>query len=216
MYNEYTSKLTYKNLLFNIPKELLALRDGYREEGIPTILTDSLNELLLTCKIKNPKNILELGTATGCSAIAMLLNVENAKLVTIEKMESSRNKALENFKKFNFSDRVTSILGDSVETVMKIAEKFDFIFLDCNKASYVTLYPLLKDLLNDNGVLFVDNILFRGYVSGEVESDKAHRTLVKKIDDFNQLIANDKDMLTCFFDVGDGICVSIKKGKNNE
>ena len=75
---------------------------------------------------------------------------------------------------------------------------------------------LLKDLLNDNGVLFVDNILFRGYVSGEVESDKAHRTLVKKIDDFNQLIANDKDMLTCFFDVGDGICVSIKKGKNNE
>jgi predicted O-methyltransferase YrrM len=58
--------------------------------------------------------------------------------------------------------------------------------------------------------------LFRGYVSGEVESDKPHRTLVKKIDNFNQLIANDKDMITCFFDVGDGICVSVKKGKTNE
>lgn len=216
MYNEYTSKLTFKNLQFNIPNELLKLRDEYREEGVPTILVESLNELLLMVSVKNPKNILELGTATGCSGIAMLSVNKTAKLVTVEKFEEVRFKAIENFKKFGVYDRVTSILGDSVETVMKIAEKFDFIFLDCNKASYVTLYPLLKDLLNDGGVLFVDNVLFRGYVSGEVESDAKHKTLVKKIDDFNQLIANDKDMVTCFFDVGDGISVSVKKGKTNE
>jgi predicted O-methyltransferase YrrM len=216
MFNEYTSSLTYKNLKFNIPKELLSLRNDYRETGVPTILEESLNELILMVSMKQPKNILELGTATGCSAIAMLLNAVNAKLVTIEKFEEVRNKAINNFRKFGVYDRVNSILGDSVETVMKIAEKFDFIFLDCNKASYATLYPLLKDLLNDGGVLFVDNVLFRGYVSGEVESDKPHRTLVKKIDNFNQLIANDKDMITCFFDVGDGICVSVKKGKTNE
>ena len=216
MFNEYTSSLTYKNLKFNIPKELLSLRNDYRETGVPTILEESLNELILMVSMKQPKNILELGTATGCSAIAMLLNAKSAKLVTIEKFEDVRNKAINNFRKFGVYDRVNSILGDSVETVMKIAEKFDFIFLDCNKASYATLYPLLKDLLNDGGVLFVDNVLFRGYVSGEVESDKPHRTLVKKIDNFNQLIANDKDMITCFFDVGDGICVSVKKGKTNE
>ncbi|MBQ9782627.1 MAG: O-methyltransferase [Clostridia bacterium] len=216
MFNEYTSSLTYKNLQFNIPKELLSLRNEYRETGVPTILEESLNELLLMVSIKQPKNILELGTATGCSGIAMLLNAKNAKLVTIEKFEDVRNKAINNFRKFGVYDRVNSVLGDSVETVMKIAEKFDFIFLDCNKASYVTLYPLLKDLLSDGGVLFVDNVLFRGYVSGEVESDKAHKTLVKKIDSFNQLISSDKDMITCFFDVGDGICVSVKKGKTNE
>ncbi len=211
MHNEYTSKLTFQNLLQNVPKELLALRDGYREEGIPTILVDSLNELLLSVASKNPKNILELGTATGCSGIAMLLTCKNAKLVTIEKLETSREKALENFKKFGVSDRVTSILGDSIETVIKIAEKFDFIFLDCNKASYKLLYPLLKDLLNDGGVLFADNVLFRGYVSGENEVTKEHRTLVKKIDEFNKLIASDTDMITCFFDVGDGIAISVKK-----
>ncbi len=216
MFNEYTSSLTYKNLKFNIPKELLSLRNDYRETGVPTILEESLNELILMVTMKQPKNILELGTATGCSAIAMFLNAVNAKLVPIEKFEEVRNKAINNFRKFGVYDRVNSILGDSVETVMKIAEKFDFIFLDCNKASYATLYPLLKDLLNDGGVLFVDNVLFRGYVSGEVESDKPHKTLVKKIDNFNQLIANDKDMITCFFDVGDGICVSVKKGKTNE
>ncbi len=216
MYNEYTSNLTFNNLQFNIPKELLMLRDEYRENGVPTILVESLNELLLMVSIKKPKNILELGTATGCSGIAMLLTDKNAKLVTIEKFEEVRNKAVENFKKFNVYDRVTSVLGDSVETVMKIAEKFDFIFLDCNKASYVTLYPLLKDLLNDGGVLFADNVLFRGYVSGEVETTKQHKSMVQKIDSFNQLVANDKDMITCFFDVGDGICVSVKKGKTNE
>lgn len=211
MHNEYTSKLTTQNLLQNIPIELLQLRDGYREEGIPTILVDSLNELLLSVATKNPKNILELGTATGCSGIAMLLTCKNAKLVTIEKMEVSRQKALENFKKFGVSDRVTSILGDSVETVIKIAEKFDFIFLDCNKASYKLLYPLLKDLLNKGGVLFADNVLFRGYVSGEKPVTKEHRTLVQKIDEFNKLIASDTDMITCFFDVGDGIAISVKK-----
>ncbi len=216
MYNEYTSKLNFKNLQFNIPKELLKIRDEYREEGVPTILVESLNELLLTVSATKPKNILELGTATGCSGIAMLHVCKEAKLVTIEKFEEVRNKAVENFKKFGVYDRVTSILGDSVETVMKIAEKFDFIFLDCNKASYITLYPLLKDLLNDGGILFVDNVLFRGYVSGEVETKKQHKTLVGKIDAFNQLIASDEDMITCFFDVGDGICVSVKKGKTNE
>ncbi len=216
MKNEYTSKLSYKNLQLNIPSQLLSLRNEYREEGVPTILVESLNELLLMLSIKNPKNILELGTATGCSGIAMLLTCKNAKLVTVEKFEDVRNKAIENFKKYDVYDRVTSILGDSVETVIKIAEKFDFIFLDCNKASYVTLYPLLKDLLNDGGVLFADNVLFRGYVSGEVEINKQHKSMVKKIDDFNQLIASDKDTVTCFFDVGDGICVSVKKGKSNE
>ena len=66
-------------------------------------------------------------------------------------------------------------------------------------------------MLNDGGVIFADNILFRGYVSGENEYPKEYKTLVQKIDNYNQLAANDSEMITCFFDVGDGIAVSYKK-----
>lgn len=211
MINEYTKKLSSLNAINNIPKELVEMQNEYRESGVPTILTDGLNELLLILSIKKPKTVLELGTATGCSGIAMLKTLKDMKLTTVEKSQEIRNIAIENFKKFDVYDRVNSIIGDSLDVVMHLSQKFDFIFLDCNKAAYATLYPLLKDLLNDGGVIFADNILFRGYVSGEKEPPKDYRTLVKKIDNYNQIVSKDKDMITSFFDVGDGIAVSVKK-----
>ena len=211
MTNDYVKNLSEKCANNSIPKELIEMQTEYRENGVPTILSDGLNELIVTVKIKNPKRILELGTATGCSAIAMLKTLPNASLVTIEKNAEIRDVAIKNFKKFGVYDRVQTIVGDSLDVVMHLPQKFDFIFLDCNKAGYYILYPLLKDLLNDGGVIFADNILFREYVTGEKECPKEYKTLVKKIDNYNQLVANDKDMYTSFFDVGDGIAVSVKK-----
>ncbi len=213
MINKYTENLSSINAKNNIPIELIEMQNEYRKNGVPTILTDGLNELLLILSIKNPKSILELGTATGCSGIAMLKTLPESKLTTVEKNCAIRNEAINNFKKFGVYNRVNSLIGDSLDVVMHLTSKFDFIFLDCNKAAYATLYPLLKDLLNDGGVIFADNILFRGYVSGENEPPKDYRTLVKKIDDYNQIVSKDKDMITSFFDVGDGIAVSVKKIK---
>ena len=211
MINEYTAKLTRDNLQNNIPPKLLSLRNEYRDKGIPTILTDGLNELLLTLKMKNPSNILELGTATGISATAMLLSLENAKITTVEKLPEMREEALKNFEKFGVIDRVTSMLGDSLEIVKNLSGKFDFIFLDCNKSAYPKLYPYLKNLLTDGGVLFADNVIFRGYCSSEIETPKKYKTLVQNIKSFNDMVSADTDMITCFFDVGDGIMVSVKK-----
>ncbi|MBO7215307.1 MAG: O-methyltransferase, partial [Clostridia bacterium] len=200
-----------KSAEFSLPEELNELRRYYKASGIPTILDESLSELLLTVAIKNPENILELGTATGCSGTAMLLTQKTAKLVTIEKHAPSQEEAVKNFKKFGVYDRVTCILGDSYESATQIKGEFDFIFLDCNKASYSRLLPILKNLLKKGGVLFTDNVLFRGYVSGENVPPKEYRSLARKIGEFNELLASDKDLITCFFDVGDGIAVSYKK-----
>ena len=133
------------------------------------------------------------------------------RLFTVEKIPEVRKEALSNFEKYGVKDRVTSLIGDSLDVVKNLTKKFDFIFLDCNKAAYATLYPLLKDLLNDGGVIFADNILFRGYVAKEKECPKEYRTLVQKIDNYNQIASSDNEMITCFFDVGDGIAVSYKK-----
>ncbi|MBE5743873.1 MAG: O-methyltransferase [Clostridiales bacterium] len=211
MINKYTKDLTAKSAENSLPSELNELRKFYKESGIPTILDESLTELLLTLLVKNPENILELGTATGCSGTAMLLTLPNAKLTTIEKRQVSQDEAIKNFKKFGVYDRVTCVLGDSYETACSLIGEFDFIFLDCNKASYTRLLPVLKGLLKKGGVLFTDNVLFRGYVSGESEPPREYRALSRKIGEFNELLANDKELLTCFFDVGDGISISYKK-----
>lgn len=211
MINEYTKKLTEISAESSLPEELKTLRKFYKESGIPTILDESLTELLLALSIKNPENILELGTATGCSGTAMLLTQKSAKLTTIEKRQSSQEEAIKNFKKFGVYDRVTCILGDSYETACSLIGEYDFIFLDCNKASYTRLLPVLKNLLKKGGVLFTDNVLFRGYVAGEKVPPKEYNSLTRKIREFDEILANDKDLLTCFFDVGDGISISYKK-----
>ncbi|MBR2322076.1 MAG: O-methyltransferase [Clostridia bacterium] len=211
MINEFTKNLTEKSAEFSLPQELKDLRVFYKESGIPTILDESLSELLLMVSIKNPQNILELGTATGCSGTAMLLTQKTAKLTTIEKFEPSQTEAIKNFKKFGVYDRVTAILGDSYETALTLTGEYDFIFLDCNKASYTRLLPVLKNLLKKGGVLFTDNVLFRGYVSGEVKTPKIYNSLARKIREFDEILASDTDLITCFFDVGDGIAVSYKK-----
>ena len=211
MINEFTKNLTEKSAEFSLPQELKDLRVYYKECGIPTILDESLSELLLMVAIKNPENILELGTATGCSGTAMLLTQKTAKLTTIEKFDKSMDEAVKNFKKFGVMDRVTAILGDSYETALTLTGEYDFIFLDCNKASYTRLLPVLKNLLKKGGVLFTDNVLFRGYVSGEVKTPKVYNSLARKIREFDEILASDTDLITCFFDVGDGISISYKK-----
>lgn len=211
MINEFTKKLTEKSAEGSLPKELNELRVYYKDLGVPTILDESLCELLLMLSIKNPEHILELGTATGCSGTAMLLTNKTAKLTTIERNVRAHDEAIKNFKKFGVYDRVNLILGDSYETASTLTDEYDFIFLDCNKASYSRLLPILKKLLKKGGVLFTDNVLFRGYVSGEVETPKIYNSLARKIRDFDELLASDTDLITCFFDVGDGIAISYKK-----
>lgn len=211
MINEYSSGLTQLNLLNNMPKEWNDLRNHYRDNGVPTMLLDSLNLLLTFVKLKKPKRILELGTSVGCSGIAMLLTSPDTTLVTIEKSPVIQEEAIENFKKFGLQDRVTFVLGDSVDESIFIPGPFDIIFLDCNKASYLTLYPILKDELAPDGVLITDNVLFRGYVSNEIETPKHHRTLTQKIDEYNRFVINDKDMITTILDVGDGILIATRK-----
>lgn len=211
MINEFTKRLTEKSAEFSLPEELKKLRAYYKESGIPTILDESLSELLLMIAIKNPENILELGTATGCSGTAMLLTQKTAKLTTIEKNQYCQEEAIKNFKKFGVYDRVTCILGDSVESALTLNGEYDFIFLDCNKAGYQKLLPILKPLLKKGGVLFTDNVLFRGYVSGEVKTPKIYNSLARKIREYDELLAGDTDLITCFFDVGDGIAISYKK-----
>lgn len=209
--SSYTDELINKSAKSALPEALWKISENCRDKGVPTMLLSGLNELCLAVKIKNPMRVLELGTAMGVSGTAILLSCK-CFLTTVEKNENSVKTARETFKNFGVLDRVTQLVGDTLETVKKIAnEKFDFIFLDCNKAAYPLVYEYLKNMLNAGGVLFADNVLFRGYVEGVEETPKIYRTLVQKINKFNQIVANDADMITTVLNVGDGVLISVKK-----
>ena len=209
--NEYVLNLIKESSKNTIFENLTSLRETSRAGGVPTILSDSLNELILTVAIKQPKKILELGTATGCSGIAMLEAVNCATLYTVEVRENSYLQAKENFIKFGLSDRVKQYLGNAEEIIENIGEKFDFVFLDCNKSKYKDLLPKIKEILNNGGVLFADNVLFRGYVSGEVKPPHRFNTIKNNMRTFLSMLTEDKDFITTISEVGDGISISYKK-----
>jgi len=209
--SEFTNSLTLKNAKLNIDEKLIKLRDGYRENGVPTILTDGLNELMLFVAAKKPEKILELGTATGCSGIAMLEACETSNLTTVEKLEESFIQAKKNFAEFGMEKRVVQYLGDAEEVVNELEGKFDFVFLDCNKSKYKVLLPKLKELLKKGGILFADNVLFRGYISGEVPAPHKYHSIKNNMRLFLDMITEDKDFITTVLDIGDGVSVSLKK-----
>lgn len=209
--NEYVTELLLKNAVCTVDEKLVELRNAYRESGVPTLLTESLNELVLMARIKNPANILELGTATGCSAIALLFACPDAALTTVEKFRKSADEAARNFKTFGVDDRITQYVGDAVDIISNLNEKFDFVFLDCNKSKYKDLLPIIKLKMTTGGVLFADNVLYRGYITGEVKAPHRHNTIKNNMREFLRLISTDKGFITTISDVGDGVSISYKK-----
>ncbi len=193
-----------------LSKEIIELRRYYKSIGIPSALEETLNELILHCSIKQPQSILEIGTATGISGIAMLSYCPNANLTTLEKDEQSFYEAKKNFAKFGVENNVKQLLGDAGDILNYLNGSFDFVFLDGAKARYIDYYYDIKRLLKPNGVLFADNVLFRGYVDGEVEFDHRDNTIVRNMREFLHKVIDDKDYICSIYEIGDGILIAQK------
>ena len=195
----------------NVSPEIIALSKKIKAQGIPTVLPITLNELLLTLSIKQPLSILEIGTAVGLSGSAMLLTCKNAHLTTIEKDEDSFNQAKNTFESFGLSDNVKQFLGDAGDIIRFLDTQYDFIFLDGAKARYFDYLSDLKRLLKPNGVLFADNVLFRGYIDGGIKFNHRDNTIVRNMRAFLSDFINDKNYICTIHEKGDGILVEYKK-----
>ena len=195
----------------NVSPEIIALSKKIKAQGIPPVLPITLNELLLTLSIKQPLSILEIGTAVGLSGSAMLLTCKNAHLTTIEKDEDSFNQAKNTFESFGLSDNVKQFLGDAGDIIRFLDTQYDFIFLDGAKARYFDYLSDLKRLLKPNGVLFADNVLFRGYIDGGIKFNHRDNTIVRNMRAFLSDFINDKNYICTIHEKGDGILVAYKK-----
>ncbi len=198
---------------FNKPRlsgQIQEMRRAAFEREIPVSDDEMLNLLQTLLAAFKPQNILELGTAVGISAAAMLLVCPNAHITTVERDEDFFNEAKKNFETLGISKNVTVICGDAGEEIQKLDKKFDFIFLDCAKVQYVKYLPRLKQLLNKGGVLVADDVLLFGYVTGEEEVPKKRKMLVEHVKEYIDAVTADNELQTAIINSGNGAAVSVK------
>lgn len=193
------------------PDGLEELRAYAEERKIPIMRRTAAQILKTMVAVKQPQRLLEFGTAIGYSGCVMLSSC-NGRLTTVESDEQSYFVAAENFKMAGFADRVTQALGDANEEIEKLSGTFDFVFLDYAKAQYVRLLPHILRRLEPGGVLVADNVLFRGYISGEERRKRRFVTIVKRMREFLETLATDPSVTTSVLPVCDGMSVSVKEG----
>ena len=157
---------------------------------------------------KNIKSILEVGTAIGYSGIIMSEEIQdrNGNLTTIEIDEDRFKIAKSNFEKSNLKG-IEQIYGDAIEEIEKLNQNFDFIFIDAAKGQYKKFFEDSYKLLNEGGIVFIDNILFRGYLYKE--SPKRFKTIVKRLDEFIDYLYENFDFV--LLPISDGVGLVYKK-----
>ncbi len=183
-----------------------------KDNNIPIMLPDGIEFLCNYIKDNNIKNVLEIGTAIGYSAIRMAQVSNDINVTTIERDIERYNIANENIKKFNLENRITTILGDAIDT--EVSGNYDLIFIDASKGHSIDFFNKYKVLLKQNGVIITDNLSFHGLVEDETLAiTKNQKGLVKRIKRFIEFLDNNKEFYTTYINVGDKI--SISKNKNN-
>lgn len=195
--------------------ELILEMEKYAEEhNVPIVTKEVAEYLKFIVRSNNIKNVLEVGTAIGYSGILMAKEIEknNGKLYTIEIDEERYNLARENFKKSGLKN-IVSIKGDAVEEIKKIDENFDFVFIDASKGHYLEFFEDSYKLLNKNGIIFIDNIMFRGYLYKEYP--KRFKTIVRRLNEFIEYLYSREGGEFVLLPFGDGIGLFRKKSTEN-
>ncbi|MFC2476736.1 MAG: O-methyltransferase [Catonella sp.] len=199
-----------------LPEHIIRLEIDNIRENIPIIRKGSQRIIRFMLEMKKPVDILEVGTATGFSAIFMLEFLsKNAKITTIEKMEERAAKAEENFKKFDKNKQITLVKGDATDILTQLVSKghtYDFIFMDAAKGQYINFFADVKKLLKCGGMLITDNMLQEGrLLDSRYTVVRRDRTIHSRMREYVNVLLTDKEFETMLLESGDGMAVSMKK-----
>ena len=195
---------------------ILEMEEYAKENNIPIMQKDGIAFLMKYIKNNEIKNVLEIGSAIGYSAILMASSGADVKVTTIERDEVNYLECIKNVKKCNFESKVNVVFQDALEVNLAEGTQYDLIFIDAAKGQYQKFFEKFQYFLAPNGVIITDNLKFHGYVgkSEEIES-KNLKQLVKKIENYIEFLKNNEEFETKFYDVGDGLSVSKKVSHEN-
>ncbi|MDA9852997.1 class I SAM-dependent methyltransferase [Candidatus Pelagibacter sp.] len=169
------------------------------------VATSQCHFLHLIIKISNIKNVLEIGTFTGLSALSIALALpDDGKLVALDKDEGTNKIALDFFKKANQDNKIQTIVKPALDSLEELKNsKFDMVFIDADKMNYKEYYERSLNIMDKGGLIIVDNVLWHGEVADYDNLDK----YTINIRDFNTYVANDKRVEQIIVPLGDGMTV---------
>ena len=181
-------------------------------DEVPIIRREMQSFLKVLLSMKQPKKILEVGTAVGFSAILMCeYGPEECHVTTIEKYEKRIPIAKENFRRAGKEAQITFLEGDAMEIMKGLQEEYDFIFMDAAKGQYIHFLPEVMRLLKPQGVLVSDNVLQDGdIIQSHFAVERRNRTIYKRMREYLYELKHNDQLLTSIVPIGDGATVSIK------
>ena len=191
--------------------ELAKIKEKALQDHIPIIMDETLETIKKELETFTPNRILEIGTAVGYSAICFSEFLsEGGKIDTIEREEERVKEAKENIKKAKVENKINILQGDAVEILPTLNEKYDMIFIDASKGKYPFFLKESMRMLSPNGIIFADNVLYKGYVLSDYNKHK-QRTAVRNLREFlkelNELQESKKYEVKVL-EVGDGVAIA--------
>ena len=214
MIENFIESSKYTQNLFKIKNEIVQeIKKESLEQNVPIITDEVLKYMIFTARNIKARNILEIGTATGYSGLflAQIANENDGFLTTMEIDEIRYGKAVENFKKLGLFEKNNMMFGDALEEIPQLDKnmKYDFIFIDASKGQYLKFFEMSYELLNENGIIFIDNLMFRGLVAADKEEiSKRYKTIVKRLKEFIEKLNEEYNFVLLPF--GDGVGI-VKK-----
>lgn len=185
------------------------------KDGVPIIKQETAALLKTMVAAKQPRAILEVGTAVGYSALLMAgVMGADCTITTIEKYEPRIPVARMNFEKAGLSDRITLLEGDAEEILKGLSGPYDFIFMDAAKGQYLNWLPEILRLLPPGGILFSDNVLQEGtIIQSRYAVERRDRTIHTRMREYLWTLKHTEELETSIVPMGDGAAISVKRGK---
>ena len=203
----YINSLDMGNTPFLQELETKALADR-----VPIIRRDMQSFMRMLLALKQPKRILEVGTAVGFSTLLMCeYGPEDLEIVTIENYEKRIPIAKENFRRAGREAQITLLEGDAGQILKELEDSFDMIFMDAAKGQYINFMPQVLRLLKTGGVLVSDNVLQDGdIIESHYIVERRNRTIYKRMREYLYELTHSDELVTAVMPIGDGITVSTK------
>lgn len=189
-------------------EELQKIKEKALEEHIPIIMDDTLEVVDKILKETKPKKILEIGTAVGYSAMCFSEYLQEDGIIdTIERDKERIAEAKVNIEKVGVAEKINILEGDAVEILPTLTGKYDMIFIDAAKGKYPFFLKEALRMLEKDGVILADNILYKGYVMSDYNKHK-QRTAVRNLREYIHEVTEDPNLETEILEVGDGLAIS--------
>lgn len=191
------------------PKILQELsKETWQKVLVPRMLSGHFQGRVLSMisKLVNPKNILEVGTYTGYSALCLAEGMrESGVLHTIDKNEELSGFQKKYFDKSNYKTQIHQHLGNALDVIKTLDLKFDLVFIDADKSNYSNYFHAVIDKMNVGGVIISDNVLWSGKV---VEAIEPKDIDTPALIEYNKLLKNDPRVETVLLPIRDGLTIS--------